>query len=74
MRKMEFFTKLKLSASVLDSKKEQLYKHFCTAPDWLIECCRVEKLPPDTVFIREGEPVHTIYFILDGLSGIRDRV
>lgn len=67
MRKMEFFTKLKLSASVLDSKKEQLYKHFCTAPDWLMECCRVEKLPPDTVFIREGEPVHTIYFILDGV-------
>jgi len=67
MTQKEFFSKFALLKNVSENKKEQLYKHFSTAPDWVLESCSVEKIPPNTVFIREGDPVHTIYFITEGV-------
>lgn len=49
-----------------DRKKKQLMEHFRTAPDWVFQSCVLTWLPPDTVFIREGEPLGDIYFMADG--------
>ena len=48
-------------------KRTQLYKHFVSAPEWVLEFCSFETIPENTFFIREGECVHTIYFVVDGL-------
>lgn len=49
-----------------DTRKEQLKEHFRTAPDWVLDACSMALIPPNTVFIREGEPLKDIYFIVDG--------
>lgn len=49
-----------------DIKKEQLTEHFRSAPDWVFRACVLTWLPPDTIFIREGEPLESIYFMVDG--------
>lgn len=53
--------------SVPSEKREQLYRYFASAPDWVLEHCFFETIPAGTFFIREGEPVKTIYFVVDGL-------
>lgn len=47
-------------------KKEQIIAYFKTAPVWLLESFSVEEMEKGTIFVREGEPVETIFFILDG--------
>lgn len=47
-------------------RKEQFITYFKTAPVWLLESFKVEEMEKGTVFVREGEPVETIFFILDG--------
>ena len=47
-------------------RKEQFISYFKTAPVWLSESFKVEEMDKGTIFVREGEPVDTIYFILDG--------
>ena len=47
-------------------RKEQFILYFKTAPVWLLESFTVEEMEKGTAFVREGEPVDTIYFILDG--------
>lgn len=47
-------------------KQEQFIRYFKTAPVWLLESFKVEKMDAGTTFVREGEPVETIFFILDG--------
>lgn len=49
-----------------DRKKKQLMEHFRSAPDWVFQSCVLTWLPPDTVFIREGEPLEDVYFMVDG--------
>ena len=49
-----------------EEKREQFIRYFKTAPVWLLETFKVEKMEAGTTFVREGEPVDTIYFILDG--------
>lgn len=66
MNQKEFFSKFELLKNLKEEKKNQLYKHFSTAPDWVIDSCFVERIKPDTIFIRENEPVHIIYFITEG--------
>ena len=66
MNQKEFFSKFELLKNLKEEKKNQLYKHFSTAPDWVIDSCFVERIKPDTIFIRETEPVHIIYFITEG--------
>ena len=51
----------------MDSRrKEEFILYFKTAPVWLLESFKVEEMDKGTIFVREGEPVDTIYFILDG--------
>ncbi|MBE6951700.1 MAG: Crp/Fnr family transcriptional regulator [Ruminococcaceae bacterium] len=47
-------------------KLRQVYAHFKTAPDWLLEHIQVVRFPPDTIFIREGQPARDIYVVASG--------
>lgn len=47
-------------------KREQVIAYFKTAPVWLLEAFVVEEMEKGTIFVREGEPVETVFFILDG--------
>lgn len=47
-------------------KRIQFEKYFQTAPLWLLESISIEEMKKGTVFIREGEPADTIYFIGSG--------
>lgn len=48
-------------------KLAQLFEHFRTAPDWVLDSCSLELVPPNSEFIREGLPVDYIYYIVDGI-------
>ena len=49
-----------------EDSRVQFERYFATAPDWLLESIIVEEVPAGTVFIREGEPADTIYFVATG--------
>ena len=49
-----------------EDSRVQLERYFSTAPDWLLKSIIVEEVPAGTVFIREGEPADTIYFVANG--------
>lgn len=72
MNQQEFFSKFDLLAPIPKSKKTQLYNYFSTAPDWVIDSCLVERITPNTAFIQKNTPVHTIYFIVDGIYKATD--
>ena len=52
--------------TVHEDTRMQLEKYFATAPLWLLESISVEEMKKGTIFIREGEPADTIYFIGSG--------
>lgn len=52
--------------SISENRRKQFEDYFRTAPVWLIESFVVEEMEKGTVFVREGEPVDTIYFIISG--------
>ena len=47
-------------------RRKQLEDYFKTAPGWLLESFVVEEMEKGKIFVREGEPVDTIYFIVSG--------
>ena len=47
-------------------RKEQFIAYFKTAPVWLLETFQMEEMEKGTGIVREGGPVETIFFILDG--------
>lgn len=47
-------------------RREQFNCYFKTAPVWLLESFKVEVMEAGTTFIHEGEPVSTIFIVLDG--------
>ena len=53
-------------------RREQFYTYFQNAPLWLIDCFVIEKIEKGKTFIREGNPVDTIYFIGDGIIKATD--
>lgn len=53
-------------------RQEQFEEYFKGAPLWLLEAFQIEELPKDTVFIREGEPADTIFFIGRGIIEATD--
>ena len=52
--------------NINEDRRVQFENYFATAPDWLVESITMEEMPAGTVFIREGEPADTIYFIGSG--------
>lgn len=53
-------------------RREQLEEYFQSAPLWLIDALQTEELEKGTVFIREGEPADTVYFLGKGIVGATD--
>lgn len=53
-------------------RQEQFYAYFKNVPLWLIDCFTIEKIEKGRTFIREGNPVNTIYFIGDGIIKATD--
>lgn len=53
-------------------RREQFYEYFYNVPVWLVECFSIERMEKGRTFIREGEPVDTIYFIADGIIKATD--
>lgn len=49
-----------------EERRKQFEEYFYNAPVWLMDSFQVMELPKDTVFVHEGEPVNTIYFIGQG--------
>ncbi len=47
-------------------RQKQFEDYFRTAPLWLVDAMVVERIPAGTIFIRENEPVDTIYFVGSG--------
>ena len=52
--------------SVDKDRRVQFEHYFATAPLWLLESIIIEDMAAGTIFIREGEPADTIYFIGTG--------
>ena len=53
-------------------RRNQFYVYFENAPDWILDSFSVEKLEKGRTFIREGDNVDTIYFVIDGLIKATD--
>ena len=49
-----------------EDKRSQFELYFKTAPLWLLESISIEEMKKGNVFIREGEPADTIYWIGSG--------
>ena len=58
--------------SISPDRREQFYEYFNNVPIWLVDSFVIEKVKKDTIFIREGEPADTIYFIVDGIIKATD--
>ena len=58
--------------SIPDDRRIQFEKYFATAPLWLLESLSIEEMKKGTIFIREGEPVDTVYFIGTGVVKATD--
>lgn len=48
-------------------KQRQFEEYFGSAPLWLLESFHIEELKKGSVFIKEGEPADTIFFIGKGI-------
>lgn len=48
-------------------RQAQFETYFRSAPLWLMDTCQIEKLDKGAVFIREGDPADTIFFIGRGI-------
>lgn len=57
----------------LDGRKyEEIQAYFSGAPKWLIDSFQIVKLSKDFTFIRENEPVTSIYLIIKGIVRAAD--
>lgn len=53
-------------------KQEQFEEYFRSAPLWLMETFHVEEMEKGRVFVKEGEPADTIFFIGKGIIEATD--
>ena len=67
MNARELEEHLPFLANIEPKRKAEFEQYFKTAPLWMSDFFSVEVLPKKTVFIHEGTPVDTVYFIAAGL-------
>jgi CRP/FNR family cyclic AMP-dependent transcriptional regulator len=48
------------------ARQEQFEEHFKSAPLWLMDAFQAEEIKKGTVFVREGEPADTVFFVVEG--------
>lgn len=61
------YSKLPFLGSIREERRNTIIEYFKTAPDWLADFFKIEYLPANTVFIREGHPASYVYLIADGI-------
>lgn len=66
MTQKQLFERFPILNDLSEEKKQQVYAHLETAPEWLLEHIEVVSFPKDTIFIREGQSAHTIYVVASG--------
>ena len=75
MKSEILFDRFSVLGELPEEKKQQVYSHFKTAPDWVLDCLSVISMPADVVFIREGQPAGTVFMIASGaVKGIEYRI
>ena len=52
--------------TINEERRMQFEKYFASAPLWLLASISIEEMKQGTVFVREGEPADTIYFVGSG--------
>lgn len=52
--------------SIGSKRRKQFEDYFCSAPKWLLDSFQVVRVERDQVFIKENEPVNTVYLIGSG--------
>lgn len=57
---------------VSTKRQEQFMKYFKSAPLWILDIFQIEELEKNKIFIREGEPANTIFFIGRGIIEATD--
>ena len=55
-----------------NNRKKQFETYFHSAPSWLLESFTIEEMEKGTTFVREGEPVDTVYMIGKGIIKATD--
>lgn len=68
MNEIIFFKKFPELWSLSEEKRQQVYAHFRSAPEELLDHCSLVTIPEDTVFIREGQPASRIFIIAEGAA------
>ena len=66
MTERELFDTFPALARLSPEKRMQVYAHFASAPQWLLEQISIVEFPADTVFIREGMPARDVYVVASG--------
>ena len=66
MTEKDLLGKFPILNRIPTSRKEQLLRYFATAPQELLEHFTIEKLPADTIFVREGHRADAVYFVAKG--------
>ena len=75
MTERQLFDRFPILEGLPEEKRQQVYAHFQTAPQWLLDHISVVTFPADTIFIREGQPAHSIYVVASGsIKAIEYRV
>lgn len=66
MTERQLFDRFPILKDLPKEKRVQVYAHFQTAPEWLLEHLAIVTFPADTIFIREGQPARHVYVVASG--------
>lgn len=75
MSEHQLLDRFPILKDIPEEKRMQVYAHFRTAPQWLLEHLTIVTFPSDTIFIREGQPACHVYVVASGsIKAIEYRV
>lgn len=66
MKHSVLYEELPFLKDVDRERQEQFEEHFKSAPLWLMDAFQAEELKKGTIFISEGEPAYTVFFVVKG--------
>lgn len=66
MTEKQLFDRFPILKGLPKEKKEQVYAHFHTAPEWILDHLTVATFPSGTIFIHEGQPACNVYVVASG--------
>jgi len=66
MTEQELFDRFPELSKLSEEKRRQVYAHFVSAPQWLLDQITIVEFPADTIFIREGTPARDVYVVASG--------